>query len=309
MFSLHRSDETDVPEIAVSYDGTWSKRGYTTNIGVGFVISVENGKVLDFDFESKLCSECTSAKKDLGEDSAEYAICYGGHKDECTQTHIGSSGLMECSIAKKIWDRSKDSNLHYKFMISVGYSIAYGTTVSGILMVAARIVQKRRILISGRKSTKNGASRRNEVWKESHESGKAECARVSKLESIGHVQKRMGTHLRQLRKKQPKLKDGKSVKVSKHRLTDKTLDKIQTYYGNAIRANVKPGTLTPQEQNELIEVMQKAILAVLYHTCEISDKKERHQPRPQGLLRTWRVKNEKTLVKAVLNSVVIGLYI
>jgi hypothetical protein len=33
------------------------------------------------------------------------------------------------------------------------------------------------------------------------------------------------------------------------------------------------------------------------------------QPRPQGLLRTWRVKNEKTLVKAVLNSVVIGLYI
>ena len=33
------------------------------------------------------------------------------------------------------------------------------------------------------------------------------------------------------------------------------------------------------------------------------------QPRPQGLLRTWRVKNEKTLAKAVLNSVVIGLYI
>ena len=34
-----------------------------------------------------------------------------------------------------------------------------------------------------------------------------------------------------------------------------------------------------------------------------------YQPRPQGLLRTWRVKNEKTLVKAVLNSIVIGLYI
>ena len=155
---------------------------------------------------------------------------------------------MECSIAKKIWDRFKDSNLHYKFMISDGDSKAYGTTVSGILMVAARIVQNGRILISGRKSTKNGESRRNEVWKESHESGKAECARVSKLDSIGHVQKRKRTHLRELRKNQPKLKDGKSVKGSKHRLTDKTLDKIQTYYGNAIRANVKPGTLTPQEQ-------------------------------------------------------------
>ena len=42
---------------------------------------------------------------------------------------------------------------------------------------------------------------------------------------------------------------------------------------------------------------------------ENGHKIEIEQPRPQGLLRTWRVKNEKTLVKAVLNSVVIGLYI
>ena len=78
-------------------------------------------------------------------------------------------------------------------------------------------------------------------------------------------------HLHELRKNQPKLKDGKSVKGSKHRLTDKNLDKLETYYGNAIRANVKPGTLTPQEQKEQIEVMKKAILAVLYHTCEIGN--------------------------------------
>ncbi|CAB4009710.1 Hypothetical predicted protein [Paramuricea clavata] len=31
---------------------------------------------------------------------------------------------------------------------------------------------------------------------------------------------------------------------------DKTLDKLQTYYGNAIRANFKPETLTPQEKKE-----------------------------------------------------------
>ena len=78
VFSLHRSDETDVAEIVVSYDGMWSKRGYTANIGVGFVMSVKTGEVLDFDFELKLCSECSSARKDLGEDSAEYAIWYGG---------------------------------------------------------------------------------------------------------------------------------------------------------------------------------------------------------------------------------------
>lgn len=57
--------------------------------------------------------------------------------------------------------------------------------------------------------------------------GEANCSRVFKLDCIGHVQKRMGTHLRELRKKEKKLKDGKSVKGSKHRLTDKA------------RANVK----------------------------------------------------------------------
>jgi hypothetical protein len=33
---------------------------------------------------------------------------------------------MECTIAKKIWDRSKENNLHYKFMMSDGDSKAYG---------------------------------------------------------------------------------------------------------------------------------------------------------------------------------------
>jgi hypothetical protein len=55
VFSRHSCNESDVAEIAVSYDGTWSKRGYTANFGVDFVISVETGEVLDYDFESKLC--------------------------------------------------------------------------------------------------------------------------------------------------------------------------------------------------------------------------------------------------------------
>ena len=157
--------------------------------------------------------------------------------------------------------------------------------VSGILMVVARIVQNGRILISGEGIQEmEQVKGEYEVWKESYESRKAECARVFKLDCIGHVQK-MWTYLHELRKKQPKLKDRKSVKGSKHRLADKNLDKLQTYYGNAIRANVKPGRLTPQEQKEQIEVMQKAILTVLYHTCEIENNKKRHKycpPEPDG---------------------------
>jgi hypothetical protein len=103
-----------------------------------------------------------------------------------------------------------------------------------------------------------------------------------KLDYVGHVQKRMGTHLRELRKKVTKLKDGKSVKGSKHRLTDKVIDKLHTYYGNAIRANVKPGKLTAQQQKEQISIMQQAIMAVLYHSCELTDDKERHKLCPSG---------------------------
>ena len=83
-------------------------------------------------------------------------------------------------------------------------------------------------------------------------------------------------------KETKKLKDGKSVKGSKHRLTDKTIGKLQTYYGKAIRANVKPGKLTAEQQKSQISVMQKAIMAVLYHSCELSDDKERHRFCPAG---------------------------
>ena len=106
-------------------------------------------------------------------------------------------------------------------------------------------------------------SKAHKEWKESHGSGMANFSRVRKLDCVGHVQKRMGTHLRELRKISTKLNDGKSVKGRKHRLTDKAIDKLQTYYGNAIRANVKLGKLTSQQQKDQISVMQKAIMAVL----------------------------------------------
>ncbi|CAB3980863.1 Hypothetical predicted protein [Paramuricea clavata] len=105
----------------------------------------------------------------------------------------------------------------------------------------------------------------------------------------------MGTHLRELRQKHNKLKDGKSVKGSKHRVTDKAMDKLQTYYGNAIRANVKPGKLSAEEQKSQIAVMQKAIMAVLYHTCELSDETERHKYCPEGADSWCSYKRQGTL--------------
>ena len=45
-------------DVAVSFDGTWAKRGFTSMTGVVFVISVDTGEVLDSDVLSKTCEQC-----------------------------------------------------------------------------------------------------------------------------------------------------------------------------------------------------------------------------------------------------------
>ena len=63
---------------------------------------------------------------------------------------------------------------------------------------------------------------------------------MRKEECVGHVQKRMGTGLREYKRKNRgrKLRDGKTVGGS-NRLTDKVIDKMQNFYGQAIRNNCR----------------------------------------------------------------------
>ncbi|OXU16411.1 hypothetical protein TSAR_005762 [Trichomalopsis sarcophagae] len=70
-----------------------------------------------------------------------------------------------------------------------------------------------------------------------------------------HVQKRFGTQLRNL-KKNKKL-------GGKGKLTDKIIDLLPTYYGNAIRAHL-----------DSIEDMTRTIWAIFYHKAS-TDKKLR----------------------------------
>ena len=54
--------DDDVVDVAVSFDGTWAKRGFTSLIGVVFVISVGTGEVLDYEILSKECQQCSIRK-------------------------------------------------------------------------------------------------------------------------------------------------------------------------------------------------------------------------------------------------------
>ena len=43
----YTNDPNQPVDVAVSFHGTWSKRGFTANFGIGFVISMDTGEVLD----------------------------------------------------------------------------------------------------------------------------------------------------------------------------------------------------------------------------------------------------------------------
>ena len=51
-------DDDEIIDIAVSFDGTWHHRGFTSSHGVDIVMSVDTGKVLDATVISKTCEIC-----------------------------------------------------------------------------------------------------------------------------------------------------------------------------------------------------------------------------------------------------------
>ena len=88
----------------------------------------------------------------------------------------------------------------------------------------------------------------------------------------------MGPALRDLKKRMKgKLSDGKPIGGKGHRLSDKTIDKLQQYYGNAIRGTVSRDAMSSNAVNECVKRMMKAIWAVLYHCVKIPDPKDRHK--------------------------------
>jgi hypothetical protein len=50
--------DENVIDIAVSYDGTWHKRGFTSHYGVGAVVEVQTGLVVDYEVLSTYCHTC-----------------------------------------------------------------------------------------------------------------------------------------------------------------------------------------------------------------------------------------------------------
>ena len=223
---FYDEDEDGHIDIGVSGDGTWRKRGFKSSTGVVSVMSIVTGKVLDVEVMSKECRACLLNTRKEG--SQKYKDWWDSHKSVCHINFSGSSGRMDASGCLEMFQRSEEKHsLRYTEFLGDGDSKAH-----------KQLLEKK---VYGDKP-------------------------VTKLECVGHIQKRMGSHLRSLKKrcgKEP-LGDGKSI-GGKGRLTDKLIDSLQVYYGKAIRSNLHS-----------IEEMEKAIMAIWHHICSTDDSPQHH---------------------------------
>ena len=73
-------------DVAVSLDGTWQRKGFSSTLGVVTAISVDTGKVLDVAILSKSCKGCTSMKRIAKSDPKKYETWLASHK--CNLNYI-----------------------------------------------------------------------------------------------------------------------------------------------------------------------------------------------------------------------------
>ena len=228
---FYEEEQDNLHRIGVSGDGTWRIRGYKSLYGVVSILSITNGKVLDTEVMSKECRECMQWEGKEHSDS--FNDWWESHQHACAANFSGSSGAMDSEGCLAIFKRSEEKHgLIYSEFLGDGDSKAYN-----------RIVTER-------------------VYGEQN---------VSKLECVGHVQKRMGSRLRELKRRLTgtKLHDGKAIS-GKGRLTDKLIDSLQVYYGQAIR-----------QYTQSVERMRDAVMAIWHHSRSTDDTLD-HDLCPKG---------------------------
>lgn len=235
----------DVVDAAVSFDGTWAKRGFTSLTGVVFVISVDTGEVLDYHVLSKECRKCTMKRSQCQTDE-EFEAWQIEHlaSNACDINFNGSSPAMEAEGAIVVWSRSVELHkIRYKWMVSDGDSKAFNTV----------------------------------------ENIYGDDCKVEKLDCVGHVQKRMGKHLLNLKARtKGKLADGKPI-GGRGRLTESRIKRLQKYYGLAIRQNtLTKANLTEREVDVAVYTMKKNIIAILHHSVQSQDAAKQHRFCPVG---------------------------
>ena len=119
-----KNDNSDVTDVAVSVDGTWQQRGFSSNNGVVAALSVDTGKVIDVEAMSKTCKACCMREHLKDSNPEAYAAWRNSHI--CNFNYKGSAPGMEPEGAKRIFSRSiENQNLRYSEFLGDGDSKSY----------------------------------------------------------------------------------------------------------------------------------------------------------------------------------------
>ena len=188
---LYGVPEIDVIDVPVSIDGTWQKR-YGHNSLLGVSFVISMDTGCVLDYSVKSkVCHVCRRNKNAGEEWKEE------HKLECVINHSKSAGSMEKDGVVEMYLRSIEKNSSkYGVYVSDGDTNPFGAVIDAL-------------------KNKYG-----------------EDYQVRKEDCIGRVQKGMGNSLRKYKnnRKGTLLADNKSVGGTGS-LTDKVVEKIQTYYG------------------------------------------------------------------------------
>ena len=102
----------DVPEdriadAAVSFDGTWAKRGHSSHYGVQALVLQTTGCVIDFNVFSNLCVVCDRMERSSPDTSSDgYRRWLESHSPHCRRNFRRSANAMEADGAVVLWQRS-----------------------------------------------------------------------------------------------------------------------------------------------------------------------------------------------------------
>ena len=151
--------------IAVTLDGTWQKRyGFNSLDGDIFLMSVLSGKFIDYVAKSKVCFKCQS-RESWDRNTVLYCNWYTSHKESCTINHTKSFESMEKDATILMFQRSVEL-YHLKYTLYVC----------------------------------NGDSSSFKVVRETMEKSYSDSYCIEKEDCIGHIQKRMRSNLKNLKK-------------------------------------------------------------------------------------------------------------
>ncbi|KAK4290786.1 hypothetical protein Pmani_036345 [Petrolisthes manimaculis] len=215
---------TGLLDITVSYDGTWMTRGHSSHIGVGFVVEVDTGFIIDREVISNFCQVCSSREKRQLPATPEWMA---RHASSCNRNYTGTSASMGTEAARRLWSRSTQLGLRYTTYVGDGDSSTY----QAVQQLNPYDVPVRKEECVNHVSKRLGTR-----------------LRKLKKEMMTTITTKTGKEMR------------RSLLSGPSQLTENTINKMTSYFGKAVRGEKdKPYTSTEDMRKSILASYHHAV--------------------------------------------------